>query len=157
MVYDGMAWSFDALWTAADTSALVKDGKLVDYVDTKLESSVYDATTGTRTTKIKYAAWTTDDARATFLNADGTIKEGYISAVAYDCNGNKMNLDASQFTVKDGYIVITLTKEQEDYTVQLNVNIYFDVEVKTGDTWNVVDEGKTSVNNSLEVLTATVK
>ena len=94
---------------------------------------------------------------ATFLNADGTIKEGYISAVAYDCNGNKMNLDASQFAVKDGYIVITLNKEQEDYTVQLNVNIYFDVEVKTGDTWNVVDEGKTSVNNSLEVLTATVK
>ena len=157
MVYDGMAWSFDALWTAADTSALVKDGKLVDYVDTKLESSVYDAATGTRTTKIKYAAWTTDDARATFLNADGTIKEGYISAVAYDCNGNKVNLDASQFAVKDGYIVITLTKEQEDYTVQLNVNIYFDVEVKTGDTWNVVDEGKTSVHNSLEVLTATVK
>ena len=156
MVYDGIAWSFDALWTAADTSALVKDGKLVEYVDTKLASSTYN-TNGTRTTKVAYAAYTSDTARATFVDADGKVKEGYVVAIGYDCNGNKFVVSEDQISVENGYIVINLTKDQEDVCVQLNINVQFDVEVKKDGNWIVVEEGRTTKNNSMEVATAVEK
>ncbi len=158
MVYDGQAWSFDALWQAADSSALVEGGKQVNYVDTKLEKSTYNSN-GTRTTKIKYAAYEGSEIRATFLNSDGTVKDGYIDVTLYNYDGKAIELEEDSYTVtiEDGYIVITTKADVEVDCVQMSVSIYFDVEKKVDESWTVLEEGKNENDNNITITTATKK
>lgn len=158
MVYDGKTWSFDALWQAADSSALVEAGKQVNYVDTKLEKSTYEAD-GSRVTKIKYAAYEGSEYKATFLNSDGSIKDGYISVDLYDYEGEAIKLakDSYTITVENGYIVVTTKADVEVDCCQMSVSIYFDVEKKVDGSWTTLEEGKNENDNNITITTATVK
>ncbi len=158
MVYDGKTWSFDALWQAADSSALVDGGKQVDYVETKLEKSTY-ADDGSRTTKIKYAAYEGSEYKATFLNSDGSVKDGYISVSLYDYNGDDIELkeDSYTVTVENGYIVVKTNADVEANCCQMSIQIYFDVEKKTDGTWTSLEQEKSEVGNTITITTATVK
>ncbi len=155
MVYDGKTWSFDALWQAADSSALVENGKKVDYVDTKLQSSIYNED-GTRTTKIKYSAYSSDEWRATFLESDGTVKDGYISVALYDYEGNDIALTEEDYTVtvENGYIVVTTNANVEIDSCVMSVQIYYDVEQKVDGAWTTSESAKSdAVVNSISIAT----
>ncbi len=155
MVYDGKTWSFDALWQAADSSALVENGKKVDYVDTKLQSSIYNED-GTRTTKIKYSAYSSDEWRATFLESDGAVKDGYISVALYDYEGNDIALTEEDYTVtvENGYIVVTTNANVEIDSCVMSVQIYYDVEQKVDGAWTTSESAKSdAVVNSISIAT----
>lgn len=155
LYYDGQNWSYDALWTAADSSALVKDGKKMNYVDTALESSTYNED-GTRTTKIKFAAYSGDKYRATFTNEDGSVKDGYVSVSLYDHEGNEYSVTSSDYSVKvEGeYIVITTNANVEVDSCLMAVQIVFDVEEKGADgAWTAIEEQKSETCNGMSFTT----
>jgi len=156
MIYDGKAWSFDALWQAADSSALVKNGQKVNYVDSKLSKSLYNED-GTRSTVIKYAAFNDGAYRATFLNEDGSVKNDYVSVSYVDGEGNQVDLASSDVNMKfsNGQIAFDLSKEVEDAAVQIIVKIHFDIEKYDATTqkWVVAEEGKSEAANTISINT----
>ena len=146
MVYDGQAWSFDALWQAADSSCLVYNGAKAEYVDSALESSKYNSN-GTRTTKIKYAEYTGSKYRAVVKGAQVSV---------YDQKGKTIEISDDDYTVTvaDGYITVETKAGIEVGSCLMEVEVYYDVEVLDADgTWSVVDANQVSSSNSYAIVT----
>ncbi len=153
--YDGKTWSFDALWQAADSSALVENGKKVDYVDTKVQSSKYNED-GSRTTRIKYSSYTGSEWRATFLDDNGKVKDGYVSISLYDVDGNDIAITAEDYTVtvENGYIVVTTNANIEIDSCLMSVQVYYDVEQKIDGEWTTSESAKSdAVVNAMTIAT----
>ena len=142
MFYDGSTWSFDALWQAADSSALVSNGKRVNYVDTKVQKSHHNED-GTRDVVVKYAKFKGDDYRVAFDASD-------VSIVWYNAQGesNKLSVEEANIKVEAGKITFTLPEFVESNADQVAFELTFNIEHKEGDKWVIAESGKTEIGNS---------
>ncbi|MCR5787328.1 MAG: hypothetical protein K6G28_06485 [Acholeplasmatales bacterium] len=143
MYYDGQTWSFDALWQAADSSALVLNGKRVNYVDTKVSKSHHNED-GTRQVVVKYAKFTGDDYRANFTTDD-------LSIVWYDAEGaeHELTADEAHLEYNAGQITFVLPEEVESSADQVVFALTFNVEKKVNGEWIVAESGKSEVGNTI--------
>lgn len=140
LVYDGVRWSFDALWQAAMTGAPVKDGELVKVFEgAETTSVVADGDTYKVTIKAKF-----NDGNG----FSGEITDFYL----FGYNDTEAGSDYTEYSVKDkavrgtdvdGYQVWTITLTKEEYEaysakVRNGIDVYYKTTV--GDT---VKDGQT--------------
>ena len=120
--YKGQKYTYDALWTAADTGAVVtNDGKLAKYYDAALMSNKKNDGDASRTVKIKFAASNITD-----------VVETEVSAVVC-CwyGGEEYDEQEVEFTVNNGVIEIVISQElAELYQGEIGFDVIFTVTVK---------------------------
>jgi len=107
IIYDGKAWSYDALWAAADHGAVVDDGKDVDPVDhfymtvqTGAANELYLGGTGA-TLELPFG----------FVDVTKGVELELSEIVLYLASSVPVTLDATKAQYKDGKITITISAE----------------------------------------------
>lgn len=130
--YNGKYYTYDALWKAADTGALVTDdGKLAKTEDAALYSNTRNAD-GTRTIVIKYDS----------SNITGVITSDIVEIAVCWYAGEKYEEVSvlENAVIENGTITITISKDlAEHYQGAIGIDVYFGVEIAGADaTENIV-------------------
>ena len=120
--YNDRAWTYDALYQAADTGAVINsNGSLAKTVDAKLAKNVRNSD-GTRTIEIKYAHSIIPDVVTSKIN----------SVVLCWYDGDEYEEVEVDYTLENGVITITVSQELADrYQGNIGIDIYVDQQIGT--------------------------
>ena len=121
--YDGIYWSFNALWQAADSGAYVKDGELAGALVNAVMLSQEKNADGTVTVKFKWAS--VDDALAEFA-VSSVVACDY--ELYYGSGQTQYDEIPCAFTEENGVITATVPAEFAD---QVNGFIGYDIYFET--------------------------
>ncbi len=123
LFYDGVYWSYNALWQAADTGAYVVDGVVSPTFDAELKSNTTNED-GTQTIVIDYTA----------VQVEGVeVSIDDVVICWYEGEYNEYGMDSEKFTceIKDGKITIVASQELvEEFYGEIGIDIYYTAKVK---------------------------
>ena len=120
--YGGKEWTFDALYQAADTGAVIStNGSLAKTADAKLAKNVRNED-GTRTIEIKYD----------HSNIENVVTSKIQSVLLCWYDGENYEEVPVEYTLENGVMTITVSQELADkYQGNISVDIYVEQKVGT--------------------------
>lgn len=139
LVYDGVRWSYDALWTAGMGTALVKDGVLVPIVSPKLVSSTKNAD-GSYTVKIDVVAlsgegYSSEVTDIVLFWADYVSTADYFEESVLDLSTKVTNGNTTTYTITIPADMVERYKGNIEFDVYYSTVINGKEEGKDGDLY----------------------
>ena len=119
--YDGMYWSFNSLWEAADKGGYFEKGQVVPAITVDDAATLTENADGTATLKVNY---TTATAEGLEVKIDNAVVFAYVGAT------QSYSEESVAFTLADGVLTATLTAEQvAKYSDCVNAEGYVGLDV----------------------------